>query len=211
MRASIEDGSIADLVQWREVVNDDVIFVPAGTIHAIGAGLVIAEIQQSSDATFRLFDFGRQRELHVDYSVAASNAGPAERQSASKRLTDSRTLLVASPHFVLERIDLAQGSNWTLHAVRETWVLVLDGRARFGALNTFVGEAVFLEADSANLKVGPTGLKGLVAYLGPDWNPGLLENIDERDDGSPKRGFDRPSLHDAKPPSSLIGSMEARA
>jgi mannose-6-phosphate isomerase len=58
LRASIEDGSIADMVQWREVLNDDVIFVPAGTIHAIGAGLVIAEIQQRSDATFRLSTMG---------------------------------------------------------------------------------------------------------------------------------------------------------
>ena len=75
MRASIEDGSIAELVQWRAVAKDDVIFVPAGTIHAIGAGIVLAEIQQSSDATFRLFDHGRQRELHVDNGVAAANAG----------------------------------------------------------------------------------------------------------------------------------------
>ena len=82
LRASIEDGSIADLVQWRGVVNDDVIFVPAGTIHAIGAGLVIAEIQQRSEATFRLFDYGRQRELHVDDAVgprcgARLNANPS--------------------------------------------------------------------------------------------------------------------------------------
>ncbi len=60
------DGSISDLVEWQAVSPDDVIFVPAGTIHAIGAGLVIAEIQQLSDATFRLFDYGRQRELHIE-------------------------------------------------------------------------------------------------------------------------------------------------
>ncbi len=86
LRTSIEDGSIADLVHWRRVLKDDVIFVPAGTIHAIGAGLVIAEIQQRSDATFRLFDYGRQRELHVDNAVAVANAGPAECQSVPRRL-----------------------------------------------------------------------------------------------------------------------------
>ena len=57
----------------------DVVFVPAGTIHAIGAGLVIAEIQQRSDATFRMFDFGRKRELHVANAVAVAAAGPAGR------------------------------------------------------------------------------------------------------------------------------------
>ena len=76
LRASIRDGSIADLVQWRPVAKGDVIFVPAGTIHAIGAGIVLAEIQQHSDATFRLFDYGRQRELHEDNAVAVANAWP---------------------------------------------------------------------------------------------------------------------------------------
>ena len=59
LREAIDDGSISDLVVWQAVSAGDVIFVPAGTIHAIGAGLVIAEIQQRSDATFRLFDHGR--------------------------------------------------------------------------------------------------------------------------------------------------------
>jgi mannose-6-phosphate isomerase len=56
LREAIDDGSISDLVVWKSVLPDDVIFVPAGTVHAIGAGLVIAELQQRSDATFRLFD-----------------------------------------------------------------------------------------------------------------------------------------------------------
>src|SRR3954462_3409970 len=77
LRAAISDGSIGGLVQWRPVHSGDAIFVPAGTIHAIGAGIVLAEIQQHSDATFRLFDYGRQRELHPDNAVAAAKAAPA--------------------------------------------------------------------------------------------------------------------------------------
>ena len=120
LRASIRDGSIASLTQWRPVVKGDIIFVPAGTIHAIGAGIVLAEIQQHSDVTFRLFDYGRQRELHEDSAVAVSNAGPVQAQSGPRFLTAARTALVASPHFVLERIDLPKSSNWTLNADRET-------------------------------------------------------------------------------------------
>ncbi len=104
LRAAIEDGSIAGLVKWRRVAADDVVFVPAGTIHCIGAGLVVAEIQQRSDVTFRLFDHGRRRELHVDAALAAADPRPAEPQMAERRLTDTRTLLVACPSFVLERI-----------------------------------------------------------------------------------------------------------
>ncbi len=60
LHAAITNGSIVDLVQWRPVAKGDVIFIPAGTIHALGAGIVLAEIQQRSDTTFRLFDYGRQ-------------------------------------------------------------------------------------------------------------------------------------------------------
>ncbi len=76
LRASIRNGSIVDLVQWRPVAKGDVVFIPAGTIHAMGAGVVLAEIQQRSDATFRLFDYGRGRELHEDNGVAVANAWP---------------------------------------------------------------------------------------------------------------------------------------
>jgi len=175
LRGSIADGSIADLVQWHPVLKDDVIFVPAGTIHAIGAGLVIAEIQQRSDATFRLFDHGRQRELHVDDAVAAADAGPAARQSVSRRLTDARTLLVASLHFVLERIDLPSQSNWELRAEHETWLLVLEGDAQVGLMNAFVGEAIYLDAENTSIKAGSHGLKGLVAYLATEPSRSLLQ------------------------------------
>jgi mannose-6-phosphate isomerase len=185
--SSIQDGSISDLVRWRHVAEDDVVFVPAGTIHAIGPGLVIAEIQQRSDATFRLFDHGRQRELHVDNAVAAATAGPAARQSAPRRLTDARTLLVASSPFVLERIDLAPKSNWALHGERETWILILKGQARIGLMNAFVGEAAFLEAERTRIQVGPAGLKGLLAYLGPVPIPDLLCNLDGPNEGAAGR------------------------
>src|ERR1043165_535113 len=77
LRQAIGDGSIADLIVWQAAHPGDATLIPAGTIHAIGAGLVIAEIQQRSDATFRLFDHGRGRELHVEDALAAANAGPA--------------------------------------------------------------------------------------------------------------------------------------
>src|SRR4051812_46152896 len=97
LRASIEDGSIADLIQWHRVIEGDVIFVPAGTIHAIGAGLVIAELQQRSDATFRFFDYGRERGLHVDNAVAVADAGPAHVQGRPVRFLDRRLLLISKP------------------------------------------------------------------------------------------------------------------
>src|ERR1019366_2283015 len=137
-------------------------------IHAIGAGIVLAEIQQHSDATFRLFDYGRTRELHEDSAVAVSDAGPLQTQAGARRLTAVRTALVASPHFVLERIDLPANSSWVLNAERETWILVIEGRATIGSIGASVGDAVFAEADRAEIEVGPAGISALVGYPGPD-------------------------------------------
>jgi len=92
LREAVDDGSIVRHVAWRTVLPGDVVFVPAGTIHAIGAGLVIAEIQQRSDATFRMFDFGRKRDLHVARAIAVADAGPAGVVLKPKRLTDERTI-----------------------------------------------------------------------------------------------------------------------
>jgi len=177
LRASIRDGSIADLVQWRPAVKGDIIFVPAGTIHAIGAGIVLAEIQQRSDVTFRLFDFGRRRELHEEHAVAVSDAGPVQVQSGPRRLTAARTALVSSPHFILERIDLQANSNWSLDADRETWILVIEGRARIGLIAASVGDAVFAEANRASIEVGPDGMSCLLAYPGPEPTMPLLQEL----------------------------------
>jgi len=166
LRASIADGSIAEHVQWRAVRPGDTTLVPPGTIHAIGAGLVMVEIQQRSDTTFRLFDYGRGRELHVDAAVAAASADRAEWQPPPRKLTAARTLLVASSHFVLEQLTLPPQSVWKLNATGETWLFILAGRAWAGAIDAQAGSAIFLEADGTRVDVGSDGLEILVAYAG---------------------------------------------
>jgi mannose-6-phosphate isomerase len=177
LREAVDDGSIADRVVWRAVSAGEAIFVPAGTIHAIGKGLVIAEIQQRSDATFRLFDYGRQRELHIESAVAVANAGPAALQALPDRLANDRTLLVSSPHFVLERINLMPNAAWRLEAKRETWLLAVDGGARVGAFDLGIGDAVFVQSDCVDVHAGSTGMVCLAAYTGGDIVANLLERI----------------------------------
>jgi mannose-6-phosphate isomerase len=177
LRAAVDDGAIADLVVWQGVSPGDTFLVPAGTIHAIGAGLVIAEIQQRSDATFRLFDHGHRRELHVERAVAVADAGPAPVQARSNRLTSERTFLVSSPHFVFERIELAAKSTWQLEAERETWLLLLDGDGRAGSFDVAVGDAIFAQSARVDIHAGPAGLVGLVAYAGGDTVPHLLRRV----------------------------------
>jgi mannose-6-phosphate isomerase len=199
LRAAVNDGSIADLVAWRTVLPGDVVFVPAGTIHAIGAGLVIAEIQQRSDATFRMFDFGRQRDLHIADAIAVADAGPADVGMKTKRLTDERTLLASNPHFVLERIELAPDSALRLEADRETWLLVVSGSARAGKLDVATGDAVFAQSDSIDIHAGPEGMASLVAYTGVGGPvPYLLQGTAE------PSVADAAPLHGRQVPTSLL-------
>ena len=159
------------------VAKGDVIFVPAGTIHAIGAGIVLAEIQQRSDATFRLFDYGRRRDLHEDNAVASADAGPVQTPCHPPFRTGTRTILIASRHFVLERIDLPEHSSWVLFADAETWIYVLMGHAAVGLISASVGEAIFVGGDNSSIEVGADGLSGLIAYPGPDPIKSLLQSL----------------------------------
>ena len=166
LRDAVGDGSIAELVVWQPARAGDTVFVTAGTIHAIGAGLVIAEIQQRSDATFRLFDHGRERELHIEDAIAVADAGPIGLRVMPSRVTEARTLLTSNAYFTFERIDLAPGSEWRMDAERETWLLVAGGDARAGTFDLTTGDAVFAQSDRVDIRAGASGLTGLVAYTG---------------------------------------------
>ncbi len=177
LRTAITDGSIANIMHWHPVHEGDVVVISAGTIHAIGAGIVLAEIQQHSDVTFRLFDYGRQRELHIENAVAVATAGPRKPQPPPERLSDARMVLTVNPHFALEQIDLAPNSVWMLDAPKETWVLAIKGDVQLGLTTLSLGDAVFLEADHVKIEVGTDGLKALLAYPGPNVNPDALREL----------------------------------
>jgi mannose-6-phosphate isomerase len=179
LRTSIQNGSIVDLIQWRSVAKGDVIYIPAGTIHAIGAGIVLAEIQQHSDATFRLFDYGRQRELHEDNGVAVAHTWPLPTPTKPVPLSANRTVLVASKHFVLERIELPEGSSWALLAEPETWILTLDGHAAIGLTTVSIGSAIFVGGGRTSIEVGDNGLSAVLAYPASRPVDALLQRLSE--------------------------------
>lgn len=101
LRQAALDGSIAEMIDWRVPQTDDFIYNPAGTIHAIGGGLVIAEVQQNIDCTYRLYDYGRPRELHLDEGLAVAATKPVA-DPRDGRVDPARSrLLVDGPHFGL--------------------------------------------------------------------------------------------------------------
>jgi mannose-6-phosphate isomerase len=177
LRHAIDDGSISDLVGWQTARVGDTVFVAAGTIHAIGAGLVLAEIQQRSETTFRLFDHGRGRELHIENAIAVADAGPSGIGVPPRRLSDTRKLLTSNAHFTFEKIDLVPGSAWRMEAERETWILAIGGSARAESFDLVIGNAIFAKSDRVDIRAGEDGLAALVAYTG-GLVPELLASVD---------------------------------
>lgn len=154
LRHAAQDGSIEQLMDWWPVTSGDFVFVPSGTIHAIGAGISLLEFQQNSDITYRLYDYGRPRELHLDDAIAVSKREPFPTdliQHLSQ--TDDRTL-VDGPHFILcvTHADALQD--------RQRWIIPLEGEVRAGSERARPGDCLLVEAgeqaelDSARMLIG---------------------------------------------------------
>jgi len=106
IRSAIADKTLEDKLAYIPVTAGDMVFVDAGTVHAIGPGMVVLETQQYSDVTYRLYDYGRPRELHVDAGLAVSRTTSAAGLVAPTPM-DGFTRLVASPYFLVDRFTLA--------------------------------------------------------------------------------------------------------
>jgi mannose-6-phosphate isomerase len=134
LREALERGTVAECLHAFTPHVGDFVFIPAGTVHALGGGLLIAEIQQTSDATFRLFDWnrldasGQPRKLHIEESLASIHwdQGPIAPITA----TEARQRLVACPYFEIERLERA--SSFPLGELNRLQALIVtQGQGRF--------------------------------------------------------------------------------
>ncbi len=106
--AAIADGAsgnMESLMEWVPVSVGDMLFVDAGTVHAIGPGVVLLETQQTSDVTYRLYDYGRPRELHLEKGLAVMK-GKTQAGKVKAREMDGFTRLIEQKYFVVDRFDL---------------------------------------------------------------------------------------------------------
>ena len=96
--AAARDGSIVDLMDWRRPAKGDFIYNPAGTIHALGPGLTVLEIQEAVDLTYRLYDYGRPRELHLEEAADVVDARP-HANPLDRPVGNESRVLVSGTHF----------------------------------------------------------------------------------------------------------------
>jgi len=142
LRESALSGEIEQLLEWHEARPGDTFFIPAGTVHAIGAGLTLCEIQQWSDVTYRLFDYGRPRELHLEEGARVSKLGPhAARQSAREGV------LVSCPFFTTERVRV-DGSV----SCNASMIVLLEGNLEIEGQPAEAGEVWYAGASPIELK-----------------------------------------------------------
>lgn len=140
-----QDGTLWDRLQLGWVISGQVIPVPAGTIHALGPGLVLYEVQQRSDLTYRLYDYGRPRELHLEKGLEVAKLEPTPLPHLIPLPAHHKEILLASEAFVLERYHLR--GRLTLRAPKDSFLL----------LTLIVGGAEWLEG---SLSWGDTLLIG---------------------------------------------------
>ncbi|MFW2830489.1 class I mannose-6-phosphate isomerase [Sphingomonas sp. ID0503] len=127
LRQGALDGSIEDMVDWKSVKANDSIFSPAGTVHAIGPGLTLIEVQQNVDLTYRLYDYGRPRELHLEDGIAVADPVPYVAPFIPMEAERGRTILVDSDAFVMERWTREGSGRFAAVEGRPVWLVPISG------------------------------------------------------------------------------------
>jgi mannose-6-phosphate isomerase len=162
LRAAALDGSIETLMDWRSVAAGDVIYSPAGTVHAIGAGLTLIEVQQNVDLTYRLYDYGRPRELHLDAGIAVSNPVPFVDSPAPIQATPDRKILVEGGKFVIERLVGVGERTVTSRG----WIIPVTGGGHIDGKRFNAGECWYVEG-TGQVSI-EQGSNVLLAYPGSE-------------------------------------------
>ncbi|MBN8819678.1 MAG: class I mannose-6-phosphate isomerase [Sphingomonas sp.] len=163
LRAASLDGGIETLMDWKPVKPGDFFYIPAGTVHAIGAGVTLVEVQQNVDVTYRLYDYGRPRELHLVDGVAVSIAQPYVRPPVTIAQRDKALLLDRDEApFRLDLVTFASGSH-ELDDAGERWFIPLSGHGTIDGARWEAGQCWLLEGPAA-LAVAD-GTRALIASL----------------------------------------------
>lgn len=149
LRAAALGGRLEAMIDWKPVRAGDFYFIPAGTIHAIGGGIKLMEVQQNNDVTYRLYDYGRPRPIHLDEALEVALLEPyalPKRHLSSDR---SERLVggIGSP-FILDSIALRQGETYTLDG-GPIWFVPIYGSGTINGVPWSAGQCWLIEHAAA--------------------------------------------------------------
>ena len=158
LREAIAEKTVEDILNRIPVKPGDTFFAEAGTVHAIGGGITLCEIQQNSNVTYRLYDYGRPRELHLDKGLAVSKTGPYEGR---------RTYPVVCEHFTVDLLEITESLDCVTGC--DGALIVLEGEGSFGETPVRAGQVALVTADAVPVPVHPKPkLKVLHAKCGSE-------------------------------------------
>lgn len=177
LRESAISGEIEQLLDWRPVCPGDVVFVPAGTVHAIGAGLTVCEIQQNSDITYRLYDYGRPRELHLEHGCNVSSLGPYLHHFTRRELGIGRLAVAECDYFRIEHLTQT-GRRLQLSSGLPHYCLLvaLRGEGKIDGRPFRKGQVWFVPAGADTVEIESTGAEWLLTYAGTEPPPAVYSN-----------------------------------
>jgi mannose-6-phosphate isomerase len=135
VRAGIENSTLEGLLEMVPVKKNDMLYVDAGTVHAMGPGVVILETQQTSDLTYRMYDYGRPRELHIDKSIEAMRLKTGAGKIAPHAV-NGHSVLIDEKYFEIESWPLEPGKDASALTAGTRGVQILfvvDGKIRISA------------------------------------------------------------------------------
>ncbi len=154
---AIREVRAEELLNWVDLEAGDMIYVEAGTVHTIGPGSVLVETQQNSDTTYRLYDYGRPRELHIEQGIEA-----VREQTASGKVAPQGERLIASTSFIVERFPLHAAREFPAPAGSPQVFVAVDG---CGVIETPRTEPVTIARGEA--VIVPASIPG--AWIRPQW------------------------------------------
>lgn len=154
----IDNNTVLEVLQKVPVKKGDVFFIDSGTIHAIGAGIVICEIQQNSNLTYRVYDFDRRdkfgnpRELHVEKAIKVSNLCPAKEYKS-----DNENVLAKCKYFTVEKYDVSGSKIFSCDSGCFRSVIITDGSGVLKLNDTAIefkkGDSIFIPAQDGEYTV----------------------------------------------------------
>ncbi|NJB38083.1 type I phosphomannose isomerase catalytic subunit [Croceivirga sp. JEA036] len=170
-KKSLEDDTLLDLLNYEEVTSGDTFFINTGKIHAIGAGVLLAEIQQTSDITYRVFDFNRKdkegnlRELHTDLALDAIDYTKKDDFKVAYNTTkDQVNGMVDCPYFKTNFLDLEKDLSQDV-TTRDSFTIYMcvEGSATvtndYGSAELTKGETILVPASSTKIAIATSGVK----------------------------------------------------
>ena len=164
VESAVRNGTLEELLNWTEIHAGELYYIDAGTVHCISAGSVLLETQQNSDTTYRLYDYGRGRELHVEQALDCLKTSTRAGRVIPHAIMPERVTLVSAPRFVVERFDLQKiqelstGAGSGLSSVQILVALAGCGVVEAGdaqPVSFAQGQAVIVPAATGSFSIKP--------------------------------------------------------